>query len=318
MRKLTIISISFFLIGACAEKKTATSCNRQCLLDLADTYLDAMVANDLAILTFSNDVYVVENAQHIELGDGLWKTASFAPGNFKILVPDPVSSQVGGIVMLEENDKPIELGFRLAIKNGAIYEVEHLVGRGLGENNLKNLQVPRSALTSNLPSDEQISREQLLKIAASYYDALAENDGSAAPFATDCMRRENGFQTSSKTEIDPNDDESFQVFAMMGCAEQLDTNVMSYIDALDNRRVTIADPVSGLALGFSHFRHSMAKDYVDVVGVPGIDKRDIPYDPFDLPAAHIYKIHGEQIHEIEATGFLIPYNSPTGWEDKVQ
>jgi hypothetical protein len=37
-------------------------------------------------------------------------------------------------------------------------------------------------------------------------------------------------------------------------------------------------------------------------------------DPFDLPAAHIYKVAGGKIHEIEAMGFRAPYNSKTGWE----
>jgi hypothetical protein len=36
--------------------------------------------------------------------------------------------------------------------------------------------------------------------------------------------------------------------------------------------------------------------------------------PFDLPAVHIFKIWGGQIHEIEALGFIAPYDSATGWE----
>ena len=36
--------------------------------------------------------------------------------------------------------------------------------------------------------------------------------------------------------------------------------------------------------------------------------------PFDMPAMHIFKIWGGQIHEIEAIGIVVPYNSPTGWE----
>jgi hypothetical protein len=37
--------------------------------------------------------------------------------------------------------------------------------------------------------------------------------------------------------------------------------------------------------------------------------------PFDMPAAHIFKIWGGQIHEIEAVGLVAPYSSPTGWEE---
>jgi hypothetical protein len=40
--------------------------------------------------------------------------------------------------------------------------------------------------------------------------------------------------------------------------------------------------------------------------------------PFDLPAAHIFKIQGGKIHEIEAMGFVAPYNSKTGWESQAK
>jgi hypothetical protein len=36
--------------------------------------------------------------------------------------------------------------------------------------------------------------------------------------------------------------------------------------------------------------------------------------PLVMPAAHIFKIRGGKIHEIEAMGFTMPYNSKTGWE----
>jgi hypothetical protein len=33
-----------------------------------------------------------------------------------------------------------------------------------------------------------------------------------------------------------------------------------------------------------------------------------------MPAMHVFKIWGGQIHEIEAIGISPPYKSPTGWE----
>ena len=39
------------------------------------------------------------------------------------------------------------------------------------------------------------------------------------------------------------------------------------------------------------------------------------FKPFDLPAAHIFKISGAQIHEIEAMGFTMPYLSKNGWSE---
>ena len=83
---------------------------------------------------------------------------------------------------------------------------------------------------------------------------------------------------------------------------------------IDNRRVEIADEVTGLAIGFSHFHHAMTEKEYKVVNDPGREVSKMDYKPFDLPAMHIYKVWGGQIHEIEAMGFTAPYNSPTGWE----
>jgi len=38
------------------------------------------------------------------------------------------------------------------------------------------------------------------------------------------------------------------------------------------------------------------------------------FGPIDLQAAHIFKISGGRIHEIEAMGYMLPYMSRTGWE----
>jgi hypothetical protein len=34
-----------------------------------------------------------------------------------------------------------------------------------------------------------------------------------------------------------------------------------------------------------------------------------------MPAAHVFKVGADGlVHEIEAVGFVAPYDSPTGWE----
>ena len=38
-----------------------------------------------------------------------------------------------------------------------------------------------------------------------------------------------------------------------------------------------------------------------------------PRAAFDLEAAHIFKIYGDHIHEIEAMGFTLPLYSKSGW-----
>ena len=51
-----------------------------------------------------------------------------------------------------------------------------------------------------------------------------------------------------------------------------------------------------------------------ISGVPGVDTVPMNFGPIDLQAAEIFAIRGGKIHEIEAMGYLLPYNAKTGWE----
>jgi hypothetical protein len=200
---------------------------------------------------------------------------------------------------------------RLAINDaGRITEAEHMVVRGLRESSLENLQTPRPGLlpTAVIPQSERLPRELMLVIAQTYYDAIEQSDGDATLFADECDRRENGMITAGGSG------ESMFGGPIQGCNEQLDARAMSYIDSLDLRRVWIADEVTGLAFGISQFRHSMQDRTIDVYDADGnLAERVVEFDPFDLPAMHIFKIRGGKIYEIEAMGFMTPYMSPSGW-----
>jgi hypothetical protein len=314
MRRLAVTAVLALATTASAGIAAAANkgaCDRACLDKMVDTYLAAVVAHDTTKAPLAKDVKFVENVERITPGEGLWKTASAVPTTFKIYVPDPVAGQVGFLGMMEENGKPIELGLRLKVRNGKITEAEHLVARELRETSMKNLQTPRPAFLATVPPAERMPRDQMLRIAATYYDALVNGDGKAAPFADDCVRRENGMQTTGNP---PPEKPGRGTMGAMGCGAQLDTKTMSYIKRIEPRRVEIADPETGLVFGLSQFRHPMEEKFVKIVGVPGVEKVDLPFDPFDLPAAHIYKVAGGKIHEIEAMGFRAPYNSKTGWE----
>ncbi len=274
-------------------------------------YLAGLVAHDPSIVKFSPDVKFVENTVPMKPGDGLWKTASAIPTTFKIYVPDIVAQQIGFLGIMQENNRPIEFALRLKIVNGQIVEAEHLIARNLGATTLVNLVVPRPALLATVPSDQRVPREQMLTIGASYYEALVTADANDAPFADDCVRRENGMQTTSNP---PPAAPGRGTIGAMGCAAQLHTHTFDYIKRIEPRRVWIADPETGLVFGLSQFRHPMEEKSLKIVGVPGVDSVPMNFNPFDLPAAHIFKVSGGKMHEIEAMGFTMPYNSKTGWE----
>lgn len=290
-------------------------CDRICLDKLVDSYLAAVVAHDPGQVSIAANAKLVENTVPTKPGDGLWKTASEAPTTFKIYVPDPVAGQIGFIGMMKEDGKPIEIALRLKIRNGQIIEMEHLIARTFtGPNSaatLANLQTPRRGLLAIVPPAERLPREQMLKIGLSYYDALVNGDGDAAPFADDCLRHENGMQTTGNP---PPKTPGLGTLQAMGCRDQANTKTFSYIKRIEPRRVEIADVETGLVFGLSQFRHPMTEKTFKIVGVPGVEKIDLNIMPFDFPAAHIYKVRAGKLHEIEALGVSLPYNSKTGWE----
>jgi hypothetical protein len=302
------------ILSTAASAFAQGTCDRACLNKLVDSYLAAVVAHDPARVSIAPDAKFVENTKPMKPGEGLWKTASEAPTTFRIYVPDPVAGQIGFIGMMKEDGKPIELALRLKIRNGRIAEMEHLIARFNGpgsERSLANLQTPRPGLLAPVPTAERVPREQMLKIGLSYYDALVNGDGDAAPFADDCLRHENGMQTTGNP---PPRTPGMGTMQAMGCHDQMFTKTFSYIKRIEPRRVETADVETGLVFGLSQFRHPMTEKSFKIVGVPGVEKIDLNIMPFDFPSAHIFKVSGGKLHEIEALGVSMPYNSPTGWE----
>jgi hypothetical protein len=288
--------------------------DRQGLIQLTDRYLAALVANDPGAVPLAPSLRTVENLQQIKPGEGLWAAASGGPASFTVYVPDPQRQTAGFIGMLESGGAPILLGLRLATDDGQIFEAEHLFASGLAEANLPNLQAPRPGLAAEIPDGQRLPEQALLAIGASYYDALVHNDSSLSPLAADCERHENGLVTAGPNRGAPPPGSTFPPVPT-ACAAQIDSKTFTYIADIDNRRVFAADPVTGLVMGLSMFRHPMDNVPYEIILADGSTTMHTPaFAPFDLPAAHIYKVGPDsQIHEIEAMGFVAPYGSPTGW-----
>ncbi len=311
-------------VAACfAVAAQSAPLDRAQLMHLADDYLASLVAHDPARLPLAPGVKVVENAKRIQPGEGLWKTISGGPNpDFRILVPDVYSQEVGGMAMMQLGGKPAQVGFRLKVKDGKVTEAEQMVAMPR-EATMPNLTKVRPAFALPVPYDYADSRGRLIHIAKSYYDALDNNNGHLAPFAADCERHENGMRTAptggpslTGPAIPGQPPRPATLLGMQDCTTQMDSGTFLYITRIDDRRVEIADPDTGLALGFSHFRHAMKQKEYPIVNDPDRTSTTISFGNggFDLPAMHIFKIWGGQIHDIEAMGFMAPYNSPTGWE----
>src|ERR1017187_4539736 len=63
-------------LGDRSAMSGAQSCDRACLDGFVDNYLDALAVNDPSRLSLTQTVKFTEDGQRLNLGDGLWNTAT--------------------------------------------------------------------------------------------------------------------------------------------------------------------------------------------------------------------------------------------------
>jgi len=333
-KQLCVVLAFVALLVVPSFLQAAQTCDRQCLVDLMKDYLAALVAHDPSAVPFDRYVKYTQNTAVIPVGYGLWETASGGPSEFQIYAADPVNQQVAALVMMKErNNEDILLGVRLALARGKISEVEHHVVKS-NEINIQNLQKPRPGLVEDIAPEDKTPRDQMFDIGLSYYDALTGEDGTLAPFALECQRRENGGISVGGTKEDfPEPKEAPRNFAppetidpeMMKlakalsmvpntCEGQITAGVWGYISEIRNRRLLVIDEQKGLAVGFSNLYHDSKLKTMKLYGIPGVDSVPAYQGTFNMPAIHFFKIKKGKIYDIEATGLVLPYGTKTGWE----
>jgi len=342
--KMKHLRISFVLVlltiwGASNSVQAAPTCDRQCLVSLMQNYLAALVKHDPKAVPFDQEVKFTENTANIPVGYGLWETASGGPTDFQVYAADPVTQQVACLVVMKENsDVPILLGVRLALRRGKISEAEHHVVRDDVKYAMPNLQKPRPGLVEDLAPADRTPRDRMLDIGLSYYDALTGEDGTLAPFAEECERRENGstsvggkrpapksaapITTEAKPQFPPQgpvDPEMAKLGRALAvapntCEAQISAGVWAYISEIRNRRLLVIDEQKGLAVGFSNFYHDSRLKTMKLNGIQGVDSVPSYQGLFNMPAIHFFKIKNGKIYDIEATGLVLPYGTKSGWE----
>jgi len=312
-------------LGACTKVEEGPACDRACLIELTNKYVAGIEGKSAEGIPFSDEVVIVENLKRINAGEGLWAETTGKGSDFSVVVPDEANQTAGWIGMVERDGTPTVVALRLKLDpKGSIVEAEHLYAAintetPLGKSQLARLQTVRPGLLADVPEANRMAHDALIALGLTYYPALDDNDGTLMPFAEDCQRHENGMVTAgAEAGPGPNGPQPHPV--ARDCAGQLSSGVFTYIDTIDNRRVFAADPVTGLVMGLSHFRHPMDFESYPVKAADGTEltydrDEEMQFDPFDLPAAHIFKVGADgKVHEIEAMGFRADLNSPTGWE----
>lgn len=309
-----------------ANKQASAGTDRAGLLAILNRYLASLPRHSPADLPLAPEVKITEQAAQIPAGDGLWVSATSGPSEFNIQLADPVSGQTGFFGMIYEWDKPVLLATRLKVVSGAITEIESVIARDLREASLANLESPRPALLADLPANEKTPRAEMLRIANSYFDSIEQDDGDLCPFADECVRQENGLQTTLNTSpprtggigdaFGPGVSAILAKLLALKTRDSMFCGGLAYITQIRPRHMVLCDEQKGIVFGFPRFVHRGDIRKMKITGVPGVEELPFGFGPNDLQAAEMFKIRAGKVYEIEASGFINAYLAPTGWDEE--
>ncbi len=293
-------------------------CDRACLVGFMDQYMHALETKDRSGLPLAEQVWFTENTARLHLGEGsLWKR-EIKPTGFKITVADPVSGQVAVQTVYEIQGKPALVALRLKVERRMITEVEQLIDPNVAPPAMELLTTPRPAMLADVPAKERSSREFLTYAANAYFDALTGEDGKIAPFADDCVRHEQGYQTvNNKTPgrfapspAPPPASGPLATFSMMTCEQQISTGIFNFITRIWPRRLVI-DEQKGLVAAFPMFVEDGTKRHVEPNAYANNNGTGMI---LNMVTMETFGIRGDKIHEIEAFPFVtFQYGLGDGW-----
>jgi hypothetical protein len=320
------VVLAFSALAGAAPIGTAVAppCDRACMTGIVDRYLAALVRHDPAGLPLNRDVKFTENGARLKVGtEGLWIAASEAPTGFHIYAIDVGAGQAGFYGVMKERDKPLIIALRLRVVNGQITEIEHVLARGLRPDAVRNLANERPEFVTMVAPADRLPRQQMVNISDSYFEAIEHADGKRAPFADDCVRRENGGQTTHNAHPVPwpvplgskQADDAMAYIGTLSCSDQLDTHVMDFITRLWPRRPDIVDEELGLVFTFPMFQHKGGTGTIKIYNVPGVDSLPLGGSSSNMQAGEIFKISRGHIAGVEAMGVSLPYGTRSAWAD---
>jgi len=294
----------------------SASCDRACLSKMLDDYIAALKMHDASRLPLAPGVRFTENNVPLAPGDGLWNTID-AVRDYRLPFIEPEAGQAGLFGLVEEDGKPASLSLRIKVEDRKITEIETIVLRPEANNGFGRPQdmKPRAAFYEDIPADQQLTREQLVSIANSYFETLQQNHGVVfAPFAPTCHRIENGVATTNNSEPSPTSRPDLAGIKKMGCEAQFKTGFFQFVTHIRDRRFLVVDRQKGLvyAAGFFDHRGDMRK-------VRLTDGRiaDAQYDvPWSWQIGELFKIKDNKIDQVEAFVLYAPYGNQDVWSDR--
>jgi hypothetical protein len=310
-----------------------SACDRACLENFVDQYMDALIAHNPKKLPMTARVKNTEDGVRLDPGDGFWRSAN-GKGSYRFFVADTESGQVAFMgTMREEPNNLVIIAVRLRVENRQVSEIENMVVRdALAATNLEKWGKPNSVFLEAIPAAQRASRAEMVRVGNQYLSALEKNDGKAeVPFAAGCERIQNGVQTTNNPDAiaqatpppapgrggkqapPPPKPQGLQInITALGCAEQFKLGYFNFIRRVRDRRFLAVDRERGLAMVIAEADEPAGRSATFKLA----DGREItagPTRPTTLLAFEVYKIEAGKIRRVEEAQITVPYGMLSGW-----
>jgi hypothetical protein len=313
---MAIIALSIMLPRLTQAQGVKNGCDRSCLENYVDRYMDAMLKKDPNLTLFSRDCKFTENGVRLPLGnEGLW-LRMYGKGNYKFYIPDVETQQVAFLGTASEKGSGtqggsalVAIAIRLKIVNNLITEAEQLVLRSdsdtmgmtgkmsTGER-VEKMGAPHAIYREAIPEAERASREELIKAANYYFSGMQKNDGKGYyPFTDDCHRIENGTPATNvpipEGQKRPDPKTAKMYSSSWGCKEQFESGLLGFVTRIRDRRFVAVDRERGIVFAFGFFDHDNLN--------------------WTWQIAELFRIEKGNIRRIEAIFHRCPYGMNAGW-----
>ncbi|MCC6202252.1 MAG: hypothetical protein IT494_04535 [Gammaproteobacteria bacterium] len=266
----------------------AQDCDRACLRNMIDRYLEALVKHDPRSLPLAATVRFTEDTQELQLGEGLWRTIEgLRPFRQDIL---DVRGGVAGVhVVAIEGGQPVLVAVRLKIDGGKISGVESTVVRNREEGMIFNIDAIKevSAAMNVTPVPAQRNtREDLQRLALLYPEGLRVGSfvKADAQFTKEAYRIENG-----------------QLMAGPGC---------TFFQGCDNVREQRIPTLAGIKTRVAAIDEEQGIVWLRMNFGPGSLMRG----QGELSVWEMFKIYDGRIQAIEAFMEVVPVATPFLWD----
>jgi hypothetical protein len=239
-------------------------CDRTCLRSALMRYMNAVADNAPENAGIIVGFRQTENAVVVPIGTGTWQSVT-ALGEVQRLFLDPVSGQAAYFGLVGESGTPAIVSVRVRVVDRQITEAEWYIGRpgmpgmqggpapdgtGAAPFDPSNLVANPPPPERNVPPGDRLSRQSLLGVTNSYFDAITTHDPAVMMIQPTCKRVENGRLVTGRA-LPASSDDGYQ--GKTNCASGIRTTGSLNIALVTARRYPIVDEQQQVVMGFGVF-----------------------------------------------------------------